>query len=132
MGRKKEGTSIFFIDSDTELTSAIVQECVDKIQNEDAKPIIVLEISVGEGFWGRRKASEKECHIGDDRIKAGRFFDKDAFFKVGKWNEDMIGTEDWDLTSRIRTEGFKVDRIHGLIKHHEGNLGLIETLKSKY
>ena len=127
---KSQGEYLFFVDSDMELTSRVIEECIDKSRESSA--LIIPEISVGSSFWAHCKALEKGCYIGDETIEAARFLDKDVFFKVGKWDEDMIAAEDWDLTSRIRREGFKVDRIQSLIKHHEGDLSLIETLKSKY
>jgi glycosyltransferase involved in cell wall biosynthesis len=125
--KKSKGKYLLFIDSDMILTPKVVEECV----NKNAKAIIVPEISIGEGFWAKCKALEKQCYIGDDTIEAARFFDKSLFWKSGAWNKDMIAAEDWDLTNRIR-ELTNIGRINSLIKHNEGRISLIQTLKKKY
>jgi glycosyltransferase involved in cell wall biosynthesis len=131
--KNAEGEYLFFVDSDMELTQKVVEECVKKILKTNSKAIIIPEISVGEGFWAKCKALEKECYIGDETIEAARFFEKEIFFKFNGYDEKIAGGgEDWDLPFRIRKAGYKITRINALIKHHEGNLSLWTSMKKKY
>lgn len=128
--KKSKGKYLLFIDSDMILTPKVVEECVGKT-NKNVKAIIIPEISIGKGFWAKCKTLEKQCYIGDDTIEAARFFDKELFWKVGAWNKDMIAAEDWDLTNRVR-ELTSIERLNSIIKHNEGTISLIQTIKKKY
>ena len=127
------GNYFVFIDSDMELTSRVIEECVYKISEDSLGAVIIPEISVGEGFWTRCKALERSCYIGDDTIEAARFFNNTIFVEMGGYDETIAGGgEDWDLPQRVKQAGYKNGRIDSLIKHHEGRLSLIKTMKKKY
>jgi arabinofuranan 3-O-arabinosyltransferase len=115
-----------------ELTPPVVEECVKEIFKEKVHAIIVPEVSVGEGFWTKCKALERSCYIGDDSIEAARFFKKCVFLDVGGFDEELVGTEDWDLNQRIKKAGYKIGRINAFIRHHDGRLSLWKTMKKKY
>lgn len=129
---KAQGKYLLFIDSDMELSQGIVQECVEQVEvDSPVKAIIIPEISVGEGFWARCKALERSCYVGDDTIEAARFFDRGVFEQVGGYDQSISGTEDWDLSQRIRGER-RVAHISAVIKHNEGRLSLWDTMRKKY
>lgn len=131
--KNADGEYLSFIDSDMELTPTVIEECVRKILETNSKAIIIPEISVGENFWAKCKALEKECYIGDETIEAARFFDKEIFFKFNGYDEEIAGGgEEWDLPFRIRKAGYKIARVNALIKHHEGNLRLLTSMRKKY
>lgn len=129
--KRARGQYVFFIDSDMELNSRVIEECVKKIR-EGYEGIIIPEISVGEGFWARCKAIEKLCYIGDENIEAARFFKKSVFEAVNGYDVQLEAGEDWDLSQRVKKAGFRIGRIYLLIKHHEGRLSLWKTIKKKY
>jgi len=122
------GDYLFFIDSDMELTSNVVDDCIKAAVCSHANAVVVPEISVGEGFWTKCKALERSCYVGDDTIEAARFFGKDAFLSVGRFDEEITGLEDWDLHVRVCKAGFKIVRINSFIQHHEGRLSLRKTM----
>lgn len=127
------GYCLLFLDADMEMDKRVVEDCLNAINNkkENCKGVIIPEESVGEGFWSKCRVLEKRCYVGNDTIEAVRFFDADAFWDVGGWDQAMISGEDWDLTRRLR-EKYKVGRIKSLIFHHEGKLTLVYTAKKKY
>lgn len=125
------GRFILFLDSDMELTPNVVRDCVNRIETGyDA--ITIPEKSVGEGFWAECKILEKTCYIGDDILEAARFYKRSVFNTVGGYDSALLFGEDKDLDIRIREAGFKIGRINGFIKHHEGKLSLRETMLTKY
>ena len=126
------GDYLFFIDSDMELTPKVVEDCVKKALMKKVDAIIVPEVSVGVGFWAKCKALEKSCYVGDESIEAARFFKKSEFLEVGGYDEELVGTEDWDLNQRISKAGYRIGRINTFIKHHEGRLSLRETILKKH
>ncbi|MFH1896462.1 MAG: hypothetical protein ABH814_03280, partial [bacterium] len=94
--------------------------------------VIIPEISFGAGFWAQVKAFEKKMYIGDSRVEAARFFLKKAYEESGGWREGMAAGEDWDLTRRLKEAGYQVVRINELIRHNEGRIDLLRTLKRKF
>lgn len=130
--KKAEGRCLFFVDSDMELTPNVVEECVNKVERSKAGAVIIPEISAGEGFWAKCRILERSCYIGDEVIEAARFFNREIFWKVGGYDEKMVGAEDWDLHQRVIDSGFEIARIESQIKHHEGRLQLRSLMKKKY
>lgn len=125
------GEFLLSIDSDMELTSDVVSECVTHAKsNSDA--VIIPEVSIGEGFWASCRALEKRCYIGDDSLEAPRFFKKRVFDIVGGYDDLLVFGEDWDLNQRTRMAHFKIGRANALILHHEGALSLRKTMVKKY
>lgn len=126
------GNYLLFIDSDMRLDKKVISECMRLINTSRIiKAVIIPEKSYGEGFWAECRSLEKQCYIGDDRVEAARFFEKETFWDVGGWDNKMISGEDWDLTRRVRTS-FVVGRIHSFIYHNEYHLTLWKTIKKKF
>lgn len=129
---KSDGYYIFIIDSDMKLSPKVVECCLESIRcNPKNIGVIVPEESYGEGFWSQCKKLERSFYIGIPFMEAARFFKKDAFIKVGGYDEEMVSGEDWDLSQRIEKIG-KISRINELIYHNEGKITLFKTLKKKY
>jgi len=128
-----EGNYLVFIDSDMELTQGVIEECVHEISKDGVGGVIIPEISVGKGFWTQCKALERSCYIGDETIEAARFFNKTVFWDTEGYDESIAGGgEDWDLPQKVKKAGHKISRIDSLIKHHEGRLSLLKTMRKKY
>ena len=131
--RNASGGYLLFIDSDMELTANVVDECVKAVHEESAHAVIIPEMSVGEGFWAACRALEKSCYIGDETIEAARFFGKDVFWSVGGYDEEIAGGgEDWDLHIKVKDAGYKIVRVHSMIKHNEGRINLLCSMRKKY
>lgn len=130
---KSKGNYLLFLDADMELEKSLLQECVELIELDNRlKALIIPEKSVGEGFWAKAKALERQTYLGDSSIEAARFFERKAFLQVGGYDESLIAAEDWDLHSRIKDGGFKIGRINSFIIHHEGNLKFSTSLSKKF
>lgn len=130
--RKAQGKFLFFVDADMELGEKVLTEALDLFHKDsDIKSIVVPEVSVGNNFWGRVRALERSCYLGEPTIEAPRIFEKKAFLKAGGFDQKLIAAEDWDLSQRIKQWG-KMGRIKAKIIHHEGKLSLKTHLKKKY
>lgn len=128
------GSFLFFLDADMELTSKVVEDCVKKIYQEKVEGVVVPEESKWTNFWGEVKAFERSFYSenGDPITDAARFFSKKVFNKVGGYDEEITGPEDWDLPDRIRESGFKIGRSIEVIFHHEQDLSLPDLFKKKF
>lgn len=130
--KKAKGTYFLFLDADMELTSRVIEECVEKMMmNRNVAAVTIPEQSKGEGFWAACKALERQCYLGDPNIEAARFFDRGIFRQFGGYDESMTGPEDWDLPYRIRST-YTIDRIQNFITHNEGNVKLLKLAIKKF
>lgn len=128
---KAKGNYFLIIDSDMELESKVIEECIDVCLKKGFDAIVIPEKSVGEGYWAKVRAFERSFYKGDDSVEAARFFKREVIKKIGNYNADIVGAEDWDLHQRILKNGLKVARIDSYIVHHEGKLSLKRLLRKK-
>lgn len=130
--KKANGDYYLVPDSDMILGKEVVRECVLKTnEDQEIKAIIICEKTKGTGFWAKCKVLERECYVGDNSIEAARFFEKNVFWEMGGYDEDITGPEDWDLPQRIRRK-YKIGRIKSQIIHDEGRVTLFLLVKKKY
>jgi glycosyltransferase involved in cell wall biosynthesis len=126
------GEYVVIIDSDMELNSNVISACVERVaQSPNLGGVIIPEESFGKGFWAQCKRLERSFYIGIDWIEAARFFDKKLYQQVGGYDVDMVSGEDWDLSGRVAAKA-PIGRITEFIRHNEGRLELIKTLRKKY
>lgn len=125
------GDFLLFVDADMELTPGVVGSCVSKA-NEGYEAIVIVEESIGNGFWAKCRMLEKRMYFNDPLIEAPRFFKKEVFQKAGGYTTGMVSGEDWDLRERVKKNGARIGRATDLIYHHEGDLKLADSLKKKF
>lgn len=130
-GELASGTSLLFLDSDMVLPPEIIAECLAE-EGRGFPALIIPEVSEGTGYWAAVKALERACYVGDDSIEAARFIQRELFWEVGGFDEDLTGPEDWELTARIRSTGKPIGRTKTPLIHDEGHLRLKETVRSKF
>lgn len=123
------GEFIFHLDSDMEITPNLLLECVELMKIIDA--LVIPEESFGTTFWAKCKWLEKKMYEGVEQLESIRFIKTDIYNKLGGHNVNMVFSEDKDLDLRVREAGYKLGRTTSYLKHNEGNLSLIETLRKK-
>lgn len=129
---KARGDYVVMIDSDMELNRDVVRACVQQVTTQPAlKALVIPEESFGHGFWARCKQLERSFYVGIPWMEAARFFETKVYRTVGGYNEQLVSGEDWDLSQRVGAIA-QTGRIHEYIRHNEGNLRLLRTLKKKY
>jgi glycosyltransferase involved in cell wall biosynthesis len=136
---KATGALIAFIDSDMELTPAVIQAAVTALASAPAaltQPpspvgVIIPEVSFGDGFWAQCKALERSFYAGQDAIEAARLFPTSVFNQLHGYDATLVAGEDWDLSARSATLGLLV-RIMPVIRHNEGHIRLAAALRKKY
>lgn len=132
--KKARGEYVLIMDSDMELTSKVIENCVDKISSEKTDGVVIPEESKWINFWGKVKAFERSFYSekGDPVTDAARFFKRSVFLKMEGYDETITGPEDWDLPDRIKKAGYKIGRSSEKIYHHEQNISLYTLFKKKF
>lgn len=128
------GGILVFLDSDMRAPRNLAQEIVSGLERLPATNALILpEISSGEGYWAKCKRLEKLIYMGDPAVEAARAFAADSFWALGGFDEELPpGTEDWDLSDRVRESGGSITRAAVKVTHDEGHLSLLLDLRKKY
>ncbi len=131
--KKSNGEYICFIDSDMELMSKVIEECINLIESDEKiGGIIIPERSVGDNFWAKVRDFERSFYAGTE-IESARFFRKDLALEVGGFDENLIFFEEATLPQKIKKLEYNIKaRIKIEILHHEDNLSLLRWLMKKY
>ncbi len=129
-----KGELVFIIDSDMVLSSLAVAEGVAAMKDESVGGVVMPEISQGEGFWARCITLDRAlrfCGNTPTIGEAARCFRKAEVKKIGGYDPEIVGAEDWDLHNRMVRFGHFV-KIKAPIYHQEGRVSLYKRIKKKY
>lgn len=129
---KAAGQYLVIIDSDMELQTEVIRECVQAMEGDtNISGVIIPEISFGVGFWASCKALERSYYTGKDSIEAARFLARRDYVSLGGYDESLVAGEDWDLSRRVAAIGL-LSHTTAHIRHNECRISLHKTLKKKY
>ena len=128
--RKSAGKYVIYLDADMILSKNVIKECVKKLEeNDNILALYIPEIILGNSFWNKVRRFERSFYNATV-IDCVRFVRKNAFERVGGFDENMSGPEDWDFDKKIRKLG-KVDIIKTPIFHNEIDFNLKKYLRKK-
>jgi len=127
---KAKGKYILYPDADMILSEKVIDECVNKCENEGCIALYIPEKIIGNGFWIKIRDFERSFYNATC-IDAARFVRRDKFLEMGGFDENMIlGPDDWDFDRRIKGAG-KVSIINAPLHHNEGKFNLKKYLEKK-
>ena len=129
--KKSIGRYFLFLDADMEIGKGVLNECL-ALAKQGMRAIVISEKVIGKNFWGRCRALEKSCYLGDETIEAVRFIGAKLFLIVNGYDEKLIAAEDWDLTQRIKMSGAKIGHTKQFVIHHEKETHLGQKFCKKY
>jgi len=110
---KSKGKYIYRVDSDFVLDPIVIEEAVDKCENNHYDVICIHNTSDPTvSFWSRVRKFERDMYRDDEFNVAARFLKKEDFESIGGFNESLIAAEDYDLHNRLLERGFKIGRIN--------------------
>ncbi len=129
------GDFIFLVDADMILELGLIEECLE-LCRDGAQAIAIPELSFGNGFWSTCKVAERKCYFessfSDWAIQACRFFERSTFKSIGGWDGVTGVFDDWYLTARLRSRGYRISRSRKRIFHNEGHLTLRRIIMKKH
>lgn len=131
MINKSAGKYVMFVDADMILEPDLVEDCVDQIQLTNSDALYIPEVILGKKFFSRVRNFERSFYFGN-YIDCPRFFVKNVFVKVGGFDENLRGPEDFDLNLEIKKAGMKTHLLKGnYINHDEAEFKLKKYLDKK-
>jgi glycosyltransferase involved in cell wall biosynthesis len=135
---KSSGEYFLYLDADMTLHADVIKDCVEKIsvipveteiQSNNIVALYVSEIVMGEKYFSRVRRFERSFYDATV-IDCARFIEKSAFQKVGGFDENLTGPEDWDLDKKLRQLG-KTSLVTTPIYHNEAEFDLKKYLDKK-
>lgn len=126
------GEFVLFVDSDMELESEVIGQCLDVCSTDNrVGGVVIPERSVGLGFWIKVRDFERSFYAGS-AIESARFYRKKYVNLVGGFDEDYVFYEESTLHQKIEEMGLKVNaRVSSHILHHEEGFNLRKWLSKK-
>jgi len=98
---KARGKYVMYLDADMILSSAVIERSVEKLERGDISALYIPEIVLGNSYWSKVRRFERSFYDGTV-IDCIRVIKKDVFEKVGGFDLNMTGPEDWDLDKKVR------------------------------
>jgi glycosyltransferase involved in cell wall biosynthesis len=131
--KRSLGEYLLFVDSDMELDSIVIGECVGQaVENQDIGGIVIPERSVGSSFWVKTRDFERGFYSGSI-VESARFFPAELVREVGGFEEGLIFFEESTLPYKIlRRTQRAFPRIKSVILHHEEDFSLATWLRKKF
>lgn len=128
--QKSVGEYLSFLDADMILSKGVISECVERMKNQDILAFYIPEKILGESFWLRVRDFERSFYNATV-VDCVRFVRRESFLKIGGFDENLTGPEDWDFDRRINQVG-KTDITESFLIHNEINFDLQRFLKKKH
>lgn len=126
------GDCLYFVDSDFQLTSKVVESCIEICKRGIDAVIVPERVAPRNGFWEKCRQLEIITYEGDDAVESPRFFKREVFERAGGFDESLIFGEENDLNVRVRSLGYKVGRTPEILYHHEGPVSKVILRKFYY
>ena len=99
-----KGKFVMFVDADMILSPCLIEHCVQFTGGESYIALHIPEIILGKSYWSKVRRFERSFYNGTV-IDGARFFKKETFKKVGGFDENLNGPEDWDIDKKIKQIG---------------------------
>ena len=118
------GEWVVWLDSDIYLTPDSLRIAIETAEAEKADGVALPERTIGEGFWTRCRALERECYLNVPELHNPRVLRRDFMTGEGAFDTRMSGPEDANLRLSMRREGGRIALAPVVIDHDEGRLTL--------
>lgn len=122
------GSWLFHIDSDMELSTKVIEDCIKATQKYDA--LVVPEINTGTTYWAQ--CTDLGKHVSrHNRVGNVRFLSRELYFEIGGHNPDLLNREDRELHELVKRSGASIGHTTETITHHLDGMGLQDILRKR-
>ncbi|XAS75146.1 glycosyltransferase [Dermatophilaceae bacterium Sec6.4] len=127
-----QGDWVLWLDSDMVLPPGSIEAAVGTAHVSGATGVALPERTIGDGFWTKCRALERECYLTQPWLHNPRLVRRDFLAGDGGFRLDMSGPEDADLRLRMHAVGARIELADIVVDHDEGHLTLPDVLRKRY
>jgi glycosyltransferase involved in cell wall biosynthesis len=122
------GYFILFLDSDQSLSERVIEDCLNLCIKKAVGMVRVPEVFVGSSFWSNcsavwRNNYDKVESLYGERLGLvhgkPRFFSRISLQTIGLFDESLLWGEDYDLYTRLKSNGVKEAVCSYVLYHNE-------------
>ena len=125
------GDYLVHLDSDMALAPGVLGAAVLECSEAGHVALVLEEVDLTNGFWGKCKALERRAYRRSDVIEGARFVRADVFEAAGGYDETLGSGEDWDIHARYARNG-SIGRLPDAVHHHLGRISYPAQIQKKY
>jgi len=127
-----KGSYVLFLDSDQQLESGVVENCVLICLECEVEAVKIHEIFVGLNFWGRCSMLWKNSMVKAWGPKGGipRFYIRRKLIQLLAFNDTLRWWEDLELYERLKSVGLREAWCRGHVIHYENDS--LQNVSRKY
>jgi glycosyltransferase involved in cell wall biosynthesis len=125
------GMYLLHLDADMTVPPGGIARAVRQCSEAGNVAVVLEEVDMTEGYWGRCKALERRAYRDSELIEGARFVRADVFALVGGYDETLGSGEDWDIHARYARRG-SIGRLGGAVHHHLGQISYPAQVRKKF
>lgn len=118
--KRAAGKYVFITGVDILYHPDYLSKAVEKCEKEDFDAIYTSVVTKNDSFFGKCKALERLCYVGDDAHESARFVKRDVFLVLNGYDENLVAGEDYDFQRRLNKGGYKTGRVDVIAEYHLG------------
>ena len=121
--------NILYLDADMMLSINLLDEICEQL-NKNCDALYIPEKILGNSLLNKLRNYERQFY-NSTYIDCVRAFKKNVFYKIGGFDINLVGPEDWDFNNKIIDKKYIISTTKNLIFHNEENITFITYLKKK-
>jgi glycosyltransferase involved in cell wall biosynthesis len=129
--RSSQSTYIYYTASDFIVDKKLLEDAVGACEAMNADGAWINCHSYGDGFWARVRNLERTTYFGSEKFEGVRFFRRDAYLRVGGYDDDVPIFEEYDLQDRLLRSGARLTRITASAEYHLGEPESLREIATK-
>ncbi|HEX9868277.1 MAG TPA: methyltransferase domain-containing protein [Candidatus Tectomicrobia bacterium] len=103
------GKYMLFLDADLRLSPTLVEDCVLACQAQGGAAAVSPVVELPKNaILSKMRALERQLALRDPKSSVPVFIEMDAFRSVGGFDESLDLLDDWVLTAKLISQGFKI------------------------
>lgn len=116
--KKALGKYVFITAVDMKYHPDYLTNAFLKCEKESYDAIYTSVLTENNTFFGKCKALERECYVGDQRHETARFVKKETFLAVGGYDENLVAAEDYDFQRKLDKSGYNTGQVDVIAEYH--------------
>jgi len=129
--RQSRSEYLYYTASDFFVDPILLEESVRVCRESRADGAWINCVSYGDGFWARVRNLERSTYFGSEKFEGVRFFRRDAYVRVGGYDDEVPIFEEYDLQDRLLASGARIARVLNAAEYHLGEPEKLSEIASK-